>query len=220
MTAVAWVFGLFGLVSLLLAISRLAAARRLAAAGHAALAALLIGAAVVTGVLAADLASYQPREGDRPIAELYLEQVGTRRYRATLTRLPGGRMQVFELAGDAWRVDARTLDFGGWARAIGGRPEYRLERLVAIERATTDATPSPTGGFALDPRDGFDLWQSSRHSGRWGELVRAGDARSDELPMSGKSRFELRLDGQRIDVRASSDVAEDRVAAETAAPAP
>ena len=37
--------------------------------------------------------------------------------------------------------------------------------------------------------------------------------------MSGKSRFELRLDGQRIDVRASSDVAEDRVAAETAAPA-
>ena len=218
MAAVAWVFGLFGLVSLLLAVSRLAAARRVAATGHAVLAALLIGAAVVTGVLAADLASYQPREGDRPIAELYLEQVGTRRYRATLTRLPGGRMQVFELAGDAWRVDARTLDFGGWARAIGGRPEYRLERLVAIERPTTDATPSPTGGFALDPRDGFDLWQSSRHSGRWGELVRAGDARSDELPMSGKSRFELRLDGQRIDVRASSDVAEDRVAAETAAP--
>ena len=68
MTAVAWVFGLFGLVSLLLAVSRLAAARRLAATGHAVLAALLLGAAVVTGVLAADLASYQPREGDRPIA--------------------------------------------------------------------------------------------------------------------------------------------------------
>ena len=219
MAAVAWVFGLFGLVSLLLAVSRLAAARHLAATGHAVLATLLIGAAVVTGVLAADLASYQPREGDRPIAELYLEQVGTRRYRATLTRLPGGRMQVFELAGDAWRVDARTLDFGAWARAIGGRPEYRLERLVAIEGPTTGAMSSPTGGFALDPRDGFDLWQSSRQNGRWGELVRAGDARSDELPMSGKSRFELRLDGQRIDVRASSDVAADRIAAETPAPA-
>jgi len=218
MTAVAWVFGLFGLAALLLAVSRLAAARRLAAAGHAVLAALLIGAAVVTGVLAADLASYQPREGDRPIAELYFEQVGTRRYRATLTRLPGGRMQVFELAGDAWRVNARTLDFGGWARAIGGRPGYRLDRLVAIERPTTNAEPSPTGGFALDPRDGFDLWQSSRRGGRWAELVSAGDARSDELPMSGESRLELRLDGQRIDVRAAGDVAEDRVAAETAAP--
>lgn len=121
MMALASVFGLFGLLALLLALSRLAAARGLAAAGHAVLAVLLVGAAVVTGALATDLASYQPREGDRPIAELYFEQVGTRRYRATLTRLPGGRMQVFELEGDAWRVDARTLTFGGWARAIGGR---------------------------------------------------------------------------------------------------
>jgi hypothetical protein len=218
MTAVAWVFGLFGLVALLLAISRLAAARRLSAAGHAALAALLIGAALVTGVLAADLASYQPRTGDRAIAELYFEQVGTRRYRATLTRLPGGRMQVFELAGDAWRVEARTLDFGGWARAIGGRPGYRLDRLVAIERTSMDAASSPTGGFALDARDGFDLWQWSR-SGHWRELVSAGDARSDELPMRDRSRFELRLDGQRIHVRAAGEGAEDRVAAEEPAPA-
>src|SRR5262245_46206870 len=134
MTAVAWVFGLFGAVAMLLALSRLAAGRRLAAAWHAALSAALVAAAVVVGVLGADLASYQPRDGHRPIAELYFEQVGTRRYRATLTRMPGGRMQVFELVGDNWRIDARTLDFGGWARAIGGRPGYRLERLVALDR--------------------------------------------------------------------------------------
>ena len=138
MAAVAWVFGLFGLVSLLLAVSRLAAARRLAATGHAVLAALLIGAAVVTGVLAADLASYQPREGDRPIAELYLEQVGTRRYRATLTRLPGGRMQVFELAGDAWRV---------------GRPHARLRRLGTGDR-WAPGVPARTAGRDRTAHDG------------------------------------------------------------------
>ena len=68
--------------------------RQLAAAGYAALAVLLVCASVVTGALAADLASYQPRDRDRPIAEIYFEQVGTARYRATVTRLPGGRMQV------------------------------------------------------------------------------------------------------------------------------
>ena len=215
MSGVAWILGLFGLLALLLAVSRLAAARRLAAAGYAALAALLVGAAAVIGVLAADLASYQPRDDLRPIAEIHFEQVGTRRYRATLTRLPGGRMQVFELVGDAWRVDARTIDFGGWARAIGGRPGYRLDRLVAVT-----AGDSAAGGYALAVSDVFDLWEASRRSGRWHELLSARDARSDELPMSGQSRFELRLAGDRIDVRRASEVAEDAAAAETAAAAP
>lgn len=221
MAAVAWVFGLFGALAMLLALSRLAAGRRLVAVWNAALSVALVGAAVVVGVLASNLASYEPRVGDRPIAELYFEQVGTRRYRATLTRLPGGRMQVFELVGDTWRIDARTLDFGSWVRAIGGRPAYRLDRLVALERAPGGgaAEPSPKGGFALGTRDGFDLWRVSRSSGRWRELVSAGDARSEELPMSGKSRFELTLAGDRIEVQPTGEATEEMVADESTAPA-
>ena len=221
MAAVAWVFGLFGALAMLLALSRLAAGRRLVAAWNAALSVALVGAAVVVGVLASNLASYEPRVGDRPIAELYFEQVGTRRYRATLTRLPGGRMQVFELVGDTWRIDARTLDFGSWVRAIGGRPAYRLDRLVALERAPGGggAEPSPKGGFALGTRDGFDLWRVSRSSGRWRELVSAGDARSEELPMSNKSRFELTLAGDRIEVQPTGETTEEMVADESTAPA-
>jgi len=50
--------------------------------------------------------------------------------------------------------------------------------------------------------------------------VTAGDAQTDELPMTANSRFELRLDGQRIDARPTMEAGADRVAAETAAPAP
>ena len=195
---------------------RFAAVRRMDAAWHAALSAVLVAAAMVLGVLGADLASYEPRDGHRPIAELYFEQVGTRRYRATLTRMPGGRMQVFELVGDNWRIDARTMDFGGWLKAIGGRPGYRLERLVALERAPEGgaAEPSPIGSFELGTRGGFDLWRVSR-TARWGELVTAGDARSEELPMSSKSRFELTLSGDRIEVQPAAEPAEERVAEES-----
>jgi hypothetical protein len=221
MAAVAWVFGLFGALAMLLALSRLAAGRQLVAAWNAALSVALVGAALAVGVLASNLTCYEPGVGDRPIAELYFEQVGTRRYRATLTRLPGGRMQVFELVGDTWRIDARTLDFGGWVRAIGGRPAYRLDRLVALERTPGGgaAKPSPKGGFALETRDGFDLWRVSRSSGRWRELVSAGDARSEELPMSGKSRFELTLAGERIEVQPTGEATEEMVADESTAPA-
>jgi hypothetical protein len=215
MLAVAWVLGLFGLLAMLLALSRLLIGQRLAAWGHAALAATLLAMGVTTALVAADLGSYQPRAGERPVADVYFEQVATRRYRVTLTRLPGGRMQVFELAGDAWRIDARTIDFGGWAQAMGGRPGYRLDRLVAVERVAGSEEWAPTTGFALDARDGLDLWEWSRRTGRWHELLTAGHARSDELPMAGPSRFELWIVGERIDVRPEQAVAE---AAEPAEP--
>lgn len=215
MLAVAWVLGLFGLLALLLALSRLLVGHRLAAWAHAALSAALIATGVTTGLVAADLGSYQPRDSERPVADLYFEQVATRRYRVTLTRLPGGRMQVFELSGDAWRIDARTIDFGGWARAIGGQPGYRLDRLVAVERTVGDAQWVPTSGFALDAREGLDLWEWSRRTGRWHELLAAGQARSEELPLTGQSRFGLWIVDARIDVRPENTVTE---AAEPAAP--
>jgi hypothetical protein len=215
MLAVAWVLGLFGLLAALLALSRFLIGHRMAAWAHAALATALLVTGATTGLVAADLGSYQPRDSERPVADLYFEQVATRRYRVTLTRLPGGRMQVFELAGDAWRIDARTIDFGGWARAVGGRPGYRLDRLVAVERVAGSEEWAPTSGFALDARDGLDLWEWSRRTGRWHELLASGHARSEELPLSAQSRFELWIVGERIDVRQEKAVAE---AAEPGAP--
>jgi hypothetical protein len=208
MPAVAWVLALFGLLAMLLALSRFVAGQRLAGWGHAALCATLLAMGVTTALVAADLGSYQPLAGGRPVADVYFEQIATRRYRVTLTRLPGGRMQVFELAGDAWRVDARTIDFGGWAQAMGGRPGYRLDRLVAVEHVAGPGEWAPTGGFALDARDGLDLWEWSRRTGGGHRLLTAGHARSDELPMTGQSRFQLWIVGERIDVRPEKAVAE------------
>jgi hypothetical protein len=208
MLAVGWVLGLFGLPATLLALSRLMAGQRLAAWGHAALATALLVAGLTTGLVAADLGSYQPRDGERPVADVYFEQVAPRRYRVTLTRLPGGRMQVFELAGDAWRIDARTIDFGGWAKAVGGRPGYRLDRLVAVERVANSEAWAPTAGFALDAREGLDLWEWSRRTGRWHDLLSAGHARSDQLPLAGQSRVQLWIVGEHIDVRPEKAVGE------------
>lgn len=214
MSAVASVLGLFGLTSLLLAGSRLVAARRLAALGYALQSAILIAAAASAWLVARDLGSYQPRDGARPIANVHFEQVGARRYRATLTRLPGGRMQVFELEGDAWRLDVRTLDFDGWARAIGFSPGYRLDRLIAIERGEPESPGTATTGFALDPRDGLDLWQLSQRIGRGSKLITAGHVRSDVLPMNGGSRFELWIADERLHVRPASTVPEEAELAE------
>ena len=103
----------FGIVVLLLALSRWLAHRRWASAGHLALALALLLAAAWIRPVAANLATYDVRHAQRPVAQIYCERTSSRSYRVTLTRLPGGRMQVFEVLGDEWRIDARTLDWQG-----------------------------------------------------------------------------------------------------------
>ena len=90
----------FALVTLLLAWSRWLAGRRLAAAGHVAMATAAAAVALLMWSVTAGLESYEPVSRDQPIASLFVERTGPQRFRATLTRLPAGPVQVFELTGD------------------------------------------------------------------------------------------------------------------------
>ena len=152
MHGVAVVVACFALVALLLAWSRWLAGRRLAAAGHVAMAIAAAAVALLMWSVTAGLESYEPVLRDQPIASLYVERTGPQRFRATLTRLPAGRVQVFELTGDQWRVEARTLDWHGLAAQIGLDRMYRLERLST--RANASALGSGNRRLEFQPRYG------------------------------------------------------------------
>src|SRR6185369_4724481 len=75
------------------------------------------------------------------VAQVYCERAGTRGYRVTLTRMPNGRMQVFEMAGDEWQLDARTLVWRGRAAELGLQSGYRLDRLTARSAPANATAP-------------------------------------------------------------------------------
>ena len=127
--ALALTLGLFGGLSVLLAFSRTLAARRGAAIGHLLLALVLGAAAAVIWQTAVNLQSYERLVYDRPVADIDFEQLASDRFRATLTSLPTGRIREFDLSGDSWQLQARLLEWQGWARSVGMEPRYRLERL-------------------------------------------------------------------------------------------
>ena len=115
------------------------------------------------------------RDG-QAVAEVYFEQLVPGRFRATMTRLPGGRMQVFDLDGDAWRIDARTLHWRGWALAAGldaavpARPPDRPRRGGYKDKSL------PRRTYELGDAGGLQFWQ--QHPG--GSLLaprRRGTAR-------------------------------------------
>jgi hypothetical protein len=184
----------FSLVGALLAWSRWLARRRWAAAGHLTLA---IAAAVIVAAgwrVSRDLAALHPLRPNQAVAELFFEQVGARRFRATLTRLPSGRMQVFELEGDEWRLTARGLDWTPRFAALGLGPVYQLERLDARLAMSGDESAGPTR-FVLHPANDTDLWSRLADGSRWSAAARPLTLAGPWQPMAHRQRFVVRLGG-------------------------
>lgn len=185
----------FALVTALLAWSRWLAGRRWAAAGNLLLAGAATGLLGTAWPVARNLETYQPMRPNQAVAEVFFEQAGARRYRATLTRLPSGRMQVFELEGDEWRLDGRGLDWTPRAAALGLRPIYQLELLEARAAAAADAPVGPSSRFTLHETQGTDLWLRLGAGSRWSSAARALSLPGSWQPMAHRQRFHVRLDG-------------------------
>jgi hypothetical protein len=194
----------FALVSLLLAWSRALAHRRWAAAGHVLLALLTAGIAAAGWPVVSNVETYSVRHADSAIADLFVEQTAAERYRVTITRLPGGRMQVFDLDGDEWRLVVHTLDWTDYPSAIGLAPRYRIERL----EARADGTATGAGSsFGLADSPGPDLWELAATGGTWTRLVTPGNPDSDWQPLADGARYSVRLRGGRVVVEALNDPA-------------
>ena len=98
-------------------LSRWLAAPPWAAAGNLRSPSLLLLVAHRSGRRALHLQTYETLPAHALIAQVHCERTGPRAYRVTLTRLPAGHMQVFEMAGDEWRLDVRTLAWTGAPRS-------------------------------------------------------------------------------------------------------
>ena len=187
----------FALVTALLAWSRWLAGRRWAAAGNLLLAVAATGLVGTAWPVVRNLDTYQPMRPNQAVAEVFFEQAGAQRYRATLTRLPSGRMQVFELEGDEWRLEARGLDWTPRAAALGLRPIYQLAVLEARKAAadTADGSAGPSGRFTLHQAQGTDLWSRLGAGSRWSLAAGALTLPGSWQPMAHRQRFHVRLDG-------------------------
>jgi hypothetical protein len=217
MQAVTIVLACFGGLVLLLALSRWLAGRRWACAGHLALAlTLLLGAAWLQPV-AANLATYQPWHAEAPVAQVHCERTSSRSYRVTLTRLPDGRMQVFEVAGDEWRIEARTLTWQGRAVDLGLRPGFRLDRLsTRFVRAAGPGEAAPSS-YLLSEEQGEDVWAQARTGTVWSQYAVAEHALAPWLPLGDGARYELQFEKGGLVGRAINEAAAKALAAQPAA---
>jgi hypothetical protein len=207
MQAVALVLACFGCLTLLVALSRWLAGRKWASVGHVALSAVLLLAAAQLQPVAANLSTYQRLPANGPIAQVYCERTASRTHRITLTRLPGGRMQVFEVTGDEWRIDARTLGWKGAAADLGLQPGFRLDRLSTRFLKAGQPEGEAPSSYALSEERGDDVWAQARTGGFWSGHAIADHVYGPWLPLAHGARYEVALDARGLKARASNEAA-------------
>jgi hypothetical protein len=202
----------FGLLALLLSLSRWLARRPWAAAGNLAVAVLLLLVAHRLWPPVLHLQTYESMQPKALIAQVHCERTGPSAYRVTLTRLPAGQMQVFEMSGDEWRLDVRTLVWTGPAAQLGLPDSFRLDRLSsrylhteqAVEAKPTPASApasesAPTrripASFALSDEEeaGEDIWAQARTDSGWKAHVDARRAYGPWRPLAGGARYDVSM---------------------------
>ena len=86
---------------------------------------LLIGA-VVVGLLAFNLHSFNRLTSEALIAKLRFSQIAAQEYQVELRTGDFCQPIYYQIYGDEWRVDARFLKWKPWANLIGMDAMYRL----------------------------------------------------------------------------------------------
>lgn len=206
--AIALVIAIFGLLLLALACQRLFRARFLAATGSAVGGALLLTIAALTFVVSLNFHTYARLTHEEPVAEIVFEARGPQRYRATLTRMPGGEMQVFVLAGDEWQLDARILKWKGWANLLGLDAQYRLERVGGRYRDIEQERHAERTVYELAENSGVDLWELSTRYPAWMPFVDAIYGSAAYLPMADGARYEVKMTQSGLIARPINSTAE------------
>lgn len=191
--AIAAVIAIFGLLLVALACQRLVRARFLAAGGSALGGLLLLAIAAVIFIVSLNLHTYARLTYEQPVAEIVFEQRAPQRYRATLTQIPSGEMQMFMLAGDEWQLDARVLKWKGWANLLGLDAQYRLERVSGRYRDIEQERNDERTVYGLSENPGVDLWVLSTQYPKWLPFVDAVYGSATYLPMAEGARYEVKM---------------------------
>lgn len=209
----------FGLLLFALAIQRLRRARFLAAGSSAFFGLLFLCIAGGFFIVALNLRTYARLTYEQPVAELVFESRGPQSYQVIVTQVPSGSMQILQVNGDEWQMDARVLKWRGWANLLGLDAQYRLERFSGRYRDIDQERNAPRSVYQLADNPGIDIWTMAANRSRWLPFVDAVYGSATYLPMANGARYRVTMSQTGLLARPLNDAAQGAISS-WQAPAP
>lgn len=209
--AIALTLAGFGVVLLGLSIQRLRRARFLAAGSSALFGLLFLVIAGGFFIVALNLRTYARLTHEQPVAELVFEAKGPQSYQVIVTQVPSGSMQILQVSGDEWQMDARVLKWRGWANLLGLDAQYRLERFSGRYRDIEQERTAPRSVYPLAENPGVDIWTMAANKSRWVPFVDAVYGSATYLPMANGARYQVTMTQSGLLARPLNDAASQAV---------
>src|SRR3989454_653814 len=154
--------------------------------------ALLLCLGVLAATISAGIRGYRALTYEEVAAKVKTEPVGLQRFRATIV-LPDQRIAMYELAGDAFYVDAHIVKWHPFANLLGLHTAYELDRVAGRYSAVADERTRPHTVFSLARPKPVDLFDLAR---RFAFLAPIVDAQYGSATFVGATRpatFEVRV---------------------------
>src|SRR5207247_2742166 len=122
---------------------------------------LLLALAALAATVTVGLQGYRALTFEEVAATVGTEPVAPQRFRATIT-LPDRRLAMYELAGDAFYMDAHILKWHPWASLLGLHTVYELDRVAGRYNAVADERARPHTAYELARSKPVDLFLIAR----------------------------------------------------------
>ncbi len=152
---------------------------------------LLLALAALAATVTVGLQGYRALTFEEVAATVRTEPVAPQRFRATIT-LPDRRLAMYELAGDAFYVDAHVLKWHPWASLLGLRTVYELDRVAGRYNRIADERARPHTAYELARSKPVDLYFLARRR-LLGPLVDAEYGSATFVAASRPATFEVRV---------------------------
>ncbi len=152
---------------------------------------LLLALAALAATVTVGLQGYRALTFEEVAATVRTEPVAAQRFRATIT-LPDRRLAMYELAGDAFYVDAHVLKWHPWASLLGLRTVYELDRVAGRYNNIADERAKPHTAYALARSKPVDLFFMARRR-LLGPLVDAEYGSATFVAATQARTFEVRV---------------------------
>lgn len=154
---------------------------------------ILLGAALLIVLVAADVYSYRNLAEEHSVGTLSFRKLEDQHFEAKFAD-EDGVAQTFELRGDQWQLDARLLKWKGPLARWGIQPAYRLDRvsgryLTLQDERTLERTVHELYGSNY----GVDVWESLRGISQRLPFVDAVYGSATFLPMEDGAVYEVRI---------------------------
>jgi hypothetical protein len=116
-------------------------------------------------VISMNLYTYDRLTHESKVAEVNFQEIGPQYFR-TLLKLQN-KIQILDLRGDDWQMDARVLKWRGTAVLLGFDTLYRLDRLSGRYRDINQEKTARRTVYSLSEGKGLDLWLMAKKYKRW-----------------------------------------------------